>query len=190
MNGNLDVSSDTSSIRVAVSCNPRSWRRGKTSISPPFSVFQLLSSRVMSVRHGSRQEIQHRMGIDKVNSWSLAAGVVLQAAVFRTHYVDEQPQDSFPEAPTYVKNTYFGVQRTKLPAPPNYPLRHPKYHLTETIRALIEVQLGGLGRTQFFLCGATGIGSSSKFATPLRRRTRHPTATPLPCRAKSVLQNR
>ena len=29
-----------------------------------------------------------------------------------------------------------------LPEPPNYPLRHPKYHLIETIRPLIEVHWG------------------------------------------------
>ena len=28
------------------------------------------------------------------------------------------------------------------PAPPNYPLRHPKYDLTEAIRLLIEVHWG------------------------------------------------
>ena len=28
------------------------------------------------------------------------------------------------------------------PAPPNYPLRDPKYHLIETIRPLIEVHWG------------------------------------------------
>ena len=27
-------------------------------------------------------------------------------------------------------------------SPPNYPLRHPKYHLTETIRPLMEVHWG------------------------------------------------
>ena len=34
----------------------------------------------------------------------------------------------------------------KPPAAPNYPLRHPKYRLIETIRPLIEVHWGGLGR--------------------------------------------
>ena len=29
-----------------------------------------------------------------------------------------------------------------VPAPPNYPLRDPKYHLIETIRPLIEVLWG------------------------------------------------
>ena len=29
--------------------------------------------------------------------------------------------------------------RSTLPAPPNYPLRDPNYHLTETIRSLIEL---------------------------------------------------
>ena len=29
-----------------------------------------------------------------------------------------------------------------VPAPPNYHLRHPKYHLIETIRPLIEVHWG------------------------------------------------
>ena len=32
-----------------------------------------------------------------------------------------------------------------IPAPPNYPLKDPKYHLLETIRPLMEVYLGGLG---------------------------------------------
>ena len=31
------------------------------------------------------------------------------------------------------------------PAPPNFPLRDPKYHLIETIRPLIEVHWGVLG---------------------------------------------
>ena len=31
---------------------------------------------------------------------------------------------------------------SNLPAPPNYPLRDPKYHLIETIRPLIEVHRG------------------------------------------------
>ena len=34
------------------------------------------------------------------------------------------------------------AQRAPLPAPPNYPLRDPKYHLIETIRPLIEVHWG------------------------------------------------
>ena len=32
-----------------------------------------------------------------------------------------------------------------LPAPPNYPLRYPKYHLIETIRPLKKVHWGGAG---------------------------------------------
>ena len=32
-----------------------------------------------------------------------------------------------------------------IPAPPNYPLRHLKYQLIQTIRPLIEVHWGGLG---------------------------------------------
>ena len=34
------------------------------------------------------------------------------------------------------------ITRTKLPAPPNYPLRHPNYHLIEAIRPLMEVHWG------------------------------------------------
>ena len=37
-----------------------------------------------------------------------------------------------------------------MPAPPNYPLRQPKYHLMETIRPLIEVHWGGLRRLWFW----------------------------------------
>ena len=34
-----------------------------------------------------------------------------------------------------------------IPAPPNYPIRGPKYHLIDTIRPLIEVpKVRGLGK--------------------------------------------
>ena len=39
-----------------------------------------------------------------------------------------------------------GLKDHKIPAPPNYPLRYPKYHLIETIRPLVvEVHGGGVG---------------------------------------------
>ena len=43
---------------------------------------------------------------------------------------------NLPEARLFLKSDY-------QPAPPYYPLRDPKYHLTETIRPLIEVHWGG-----------------------------------------------
>ena len=50
-----------------------------------------------------------------------------------------------------------GLPRTLwvcLPAPPNYPLRHPKYHLIETRRPLVELHCGGLGRVYIGLLGS------------------------------------
>ena len=38
-----------------------------------------------------------------------------------------------------------------MPAPPNYPLRHPKYHIIETIAPLIEVHWGGASDYQYHL---------------------------------------
>ena len=40
------------------------------------------------------------------------------------------------------RNYNFSSLSGSLPAPPNYPLRHPKYHAIETIRPLIEVHWG------------------------------------------------
>ena len=41
-----------------------------------------------------------------------------------------------------IRALLFEVYIRALPAPPNYPLRDPKYHLIETIRPLIEVPWG------------------------------------------------
>ena len=48
----------------------------------------------------------------------------------------EEPSESSMDA------THLGT--CHLPAPPNYPLRDRKYHLTETIRPLVEVHWGVL----------------------------------------------
>ena len=38
--------------------------------------------------------------------------------------------------------SHYLINFNRLPAPPNYPVRDPKYHLIETIRPLIEVHWG------------------------------------------------
>ena len=43
--------------------------------------------------------------------------------------------------------TFSELETGSIPAPPNYLLRNPKYHLTETIRPLIEVHWGVQART-------------------------------------------
>ena len=59
------------------------------------------------------------------------------------------PKQAFETGPN-APHGYLDLQHAQhngsyAPAPPNYPLRHPKYHLIETIRPLIELHLGGLG---------------------------------------------
>ena len=48
---------------------------------------------------------------------------------------------------------------TPSPAPPNYPLRYPKYQLMETIRPGIEVHWRGLGRTKGLMELVATLGS-------------------------------
>ena len=47
--------------------------------------------------------------------------------------------------PSYFRAPKDHINIRILPAPPNYPLRYPKYHQLETIRALSRATLGGLG---------------------------------------------
>ena len=47
-----------------------------------------------------------------------------------------------PKEPTERSRRLIDQLYVYLPAPPNYPLRYPKYHLIQTIRPLIEVHCG------------------------------------------------
>ena len=66
-----------------------------------------------------------------------------------------------------LKNTVRYILGIHLPAPPSYPLRHLKYHLKETHKALHRTTLGGLGTWVFiidsyYVNGVPGLGSQAK----------------------------
>ena len=50
------------------------------------------------------------------------------------------PELCGPQNPNMQAKT--DQQGVPVPAPPNYPLRYPKYHLIETIKPLIEIHWG------------------------------------------------
>ena len=66
-----------------------------------------------------------------------SADTCIQAAVFKLY---STCSGLWSKKQQSCKNTHDPPVQT--PAPPNYPLRNPKYHLTETMRPLIEVHWG------------------------------------------------
>ena len=103
--------------------------------------------------------LAHSNGIAPLNacrlsgSWSessLSSGLLEEQRVRLRPW----PADTFRAETSFVESrwdpaTYsrpwpkpLGLEVLQLPAPPKYPLRHPKYHPMGTIRLLIEVHWG------------------------------------------------